>query len=229
MPVLHNTPLLLPVTLVVIAVVTSLVLLERALAPALHKKGDLYPALLTFVIMLLKTVLPLVVLVSLLKLSPGSLGWWTGTLPRVVLHGVLLAALLIAFIVAYQRFSPRLFGTPYTPTGSNLLNRTCPPSVIGISSGAALLNAVGEEIIFRGMLFPALVPSCGVVPALALQSFIFTLYHFFPLQNAVLLFCMGILFGLGSLWSGSLLTPVVAHLITNGLPILVFLVRSPRP
>ena len=78
------------------------------------------------------------------------------------------------------------------------------------------------------MLFPALVSTCGVILALAVQSFIFTLYHFFPLQNAVLLFCMGIFFGLGYLCGGSLLTPVLAHLITNGLPVLVFLVRSVR-
>jgi len=39
---------------------------------------------------------------------------------------------------------------------------------------------------------------------------------------------MGIFFGLGYLWGGSLLTPVLAHLITNGLPVLVFLVRSVR-
>ena len=128
----------------------------------------------------------------------------------------------------YQRYSHHLFGTPYTSTGAHLLNRTRSTAAIGISSAAALLNACGEEIIFRGMLFPALVSTCGHILALAVQSIIFTLYHFFPLQNAVLLFCMGIFFGLGYLWSGSLLTPVLAHLIENGLPVLVFLVRSVR-
>jgi len=42
----------------------------------------------------------------------------------------------------------------------------------------------------------------------------------------VLLFFMGILFGLGYLWSGSLLTPVIAHLIENGAGAAVFLYKN---
>jgi membrane protease YdiL (CAAX protease family) len=75
------------------------------------------------------------------------------------------------------------------------------------------------------MFFSALLDNCGVVAALFIQSFVFTVYHFFPLQNSLLLFVMGIFFGLGYLWSGSLLTPVLAHLIENGLPAFIFLVR----
>ena len=225
---LHSNPHLLSLTLVIISGITALVLLERTLTPALRKRGDLYPALLTLLIILLKTVIPLVLLGSVLKLGPASLGWVTGGLFQAVLKGVVLAALMMAFMFIYQRYSPRLFGTPYCSTGGHLLNRKRSTAAIVISSAAALLNACGEEIIFRGMLFPALVSTCGVILALAVQSFIFTLYHFFPLQNAVLLFCMGIFFGLGYLWGGSLLTPVLAHLITNGLPVLVFLVRPVR-
>jgi len=225
---LHSNPHLLSLTLVIISGVTALVLLERTLTPALEKRGDLFPALLTFLIILLKTVIPLGLLWNVLKLGPASLGWVTGGLVQAVLKGVVLAAFMMAFIFIYQRYSRHLFGTPYSSTGGHLLNRTHSTAAIGFNSAAALLNACGEEIIFRGMLFPALVSTCGVILSLAVQSFIFTLYHFFPLQNAVLLFCMGIFFGLGYLWGGSLLTPVLAHLITNGLPVLVFLVRSVR-
>ena len=228
MDALHSNPHLLPLTLVIIGGVTALVLLERRLTPTLRKRGDLYPALLAFLIILLKTVIPLSLLWSVLTLSPVSLGWVTGGLLQAVWKGVALAAVMMAFIFIYQRYAHHLFGTPYTSTGSHLLNRKLSRTAIGISGTAALLNACGEEIIFRGMLFPALVSMFGVIVALILQSIIFTLYHFFPLQNAVLLFCMGIFFGLGYLWSGSLLTPVLAHLIENGLPVLVFLVRSNR-
>ena len=166
---LHSNPHLLSWTLVIILGVTSLVLLERTLTPTLRKWGDLFPALLTFLIILLKTVIPLVLLWSVLKLSPASLGWVTGGLFQAVLKGVVLAALMIAFIFIYQRYSHRLFGTPYTSTGAHLLNRNRSTSAIGISGAAALLNACGEEIIFRGMLFPALVSTCGVILALAVQ------------------------------------------------------------
>ena len=225
---LHSNPHLFPLTLVIISGVTALVLLERTLTPTLRKWGDIYPAVLTFLIILLKTLIPLLLLWNVLKLSPASLGWVTGGLFQAIWKGLVLAAVMLAFIFIYQRYSHRLFATPYTSTGSHLLNHNRSTAAIGISSAAALLNACGEEIIFRGMLFPALLSTCGVILALAVQSIIFTLYHFFPLQNAVLLFCMGIFFGLGYLWSGSLLTPVLAHLIENGLPVLVFLVRSVR-
>jgi membrane protease YdiL (CAAX protease family) len=225
---LHSNPHLLSLTLVIISAVTALVLLERTLTPTLRKWGDLYPAVLTFLIILSKTVIPLVLLWSVLKLSPASLGWVTGSFFQAVWKGVVLAALMMAVIFIYQHYSYRLFGTPYASTGAHLLNRELSTAAIGISSAAALLNACGEEIIFRGMLFPALVSSCGIILALVVQSFIFTVYHFFPLQNTVLLFFMGIFFGLGYLWSGSLLTPVLAHLTVNGLPVLVFLVRSVR-
>ena len=228
MDALHSNPHLLPLTLVITAGVTALVLLERRLTPTLRKRGDLYPAVLAFLIILLKTVIPLSLLWSVLTLSPVSLGWVTGGLFQAVWKGVVLAAVMMAFIFIYQHYSHHLFGMPYTSTGSHLLNRKLSRTAIRISSTAALLNAFGEEIIFRGMLLPALVGMFGVILALGLQSIIFTLYHFFPLQNAVLLFCMGIFFGLGYLWSGSLLTPVLAHLIENGLPVLVFLVRSDR-
>jgi membrane protease YdiL (CAAX protease family) len=65
----------------------------------------------------------------------------------------------------------------------------------------------------------------GFISALVLQSLIFTIYHFFPLQNAVLLFCMGLLFGLGYMWSRSLLTPILAHLLLNGTGVVSMMVK----
>ena len=130
MDALHSNPLLLPLTLVIIAGVTALVLLERRLTPTLRKRGDLYPAILAFLIILLKTVIPLSLLWSVLTLSPVSLGWVTGGLFQAVWKGVVLAAVMIAFIFIYQRYSHRLFATPYTSTGGHLLNRKCSTAAI---------------------------------------------------------------------------------------------------
>ena len=126
---LHSNPHLLSLTLVIISGVTALVLLERTLIPTLRKRGDLYPALLAFSIILAKTVIPLVLLWNVLNLSPASLGWVTGGLFQAVWKGVILAALMTAFMFIYQHYSHRLFGTPYTSTGAHLLNReraACP-------------------------------------------------------------------------------------------------------
>lgn len=212
----------------VVAVITLLVLFEKWLARKIQKKGDLYPALLSFLVIFSKTVIPLVLLWKVYGLDPGSLGWVKGDFLQAVLKGVVLAAFMIAFIFIYQKYSYLLFHKPYTSTGGRFLAEGVSGAAIWIAVSAALMNAFGEEIIFRGMLLPALSGCLGIVLAVVVQSLIFTVYHFFPLQNSVLLFMMGIFFALGYLWSGSLLTPVLAHLIGNGLPALLFLIRLLR-
>jgi len=213
-------------TLGVVAVITLLILLEKWLTRGIQKKGDLYPALLSFLVILAKTVIPLVLLWKVYGLDPGSLGWVKGGFFQAVLKGVVLAAFIMAFIFIYQKYSYLLFHKPYTSTGGRFLKKGVPGAAIGIAVSAAFMNAFGEEIIFRGMLLPALSGCLGVVLAVVVQSLIFTVYHFFPLQNSVLLFMMGIFFALGYLWSGSLITPVLAHLTVNGSPALLFLIRS---
>jgi membrane protease YdiL (CAAX protease family) len=106
-------------------------------------------------------------------------------------------------------------------TGAKILEKHVSRSAVVIGASAALLNAFGEEIIFRGMLLPCLSSSLGSGVSLIVQSLIFTAYHLFPLQNSLLLFAMGVFFGIGYLWGGSLVTPIVAHLIVNGVPILL--------
>jgi membrane protease YdiL (CAAX protease family) len=224
----HDVSRLLPITVLVILIVTVLLLVERILASGMRNKGPLIPALLTFLVILSKTVIPLIVLWNFFDLPPDSWGWINGGLFQAVWKGLVLAVVMMAFIFVYQRYSYLLFGKPYTSTGSRFLNREFSSSVLGIGITAALLNAFGEEIIFRGMFFSALLNSYGTAVALFAQSFVFTIYHFFPLQNSLLLFIMRIFFGLGYLWSGSLLTPVLAHLIENGLPAFIFLVRTVR-
>ena len=226
--VFYNLPRGVWFTLVIVVIVTLLVLLEKWLTRGIQTKGDLYPALLNFLVILSKIIIPFVLLWKGYGLDPGSLGWVKGGLSQAVLKGVVLAAFIMVFIFIYQRYSYLLFHTPYTSTGGRFLKQGVPGAAIGIALSAALMNAFGEEIIFRGMLLPALSGCLGISLAVVVQSLIFTVYHFFPLQNSVLLFMMGIFFALGYLWSGALITPVVAHLIANGLPAVLFLIRTLR-
>jgi hypothetical protein len=213
------------ITLAVIIAVSVLVLLERALHPVLASRRDVYPALLTFLVISSKTIIPLFLLWKLAGLNPSCLGWVNNGLWQALWKGVVLAAGMMVFAGLYQKYSYLLFGTPYVSTGGAALEHTSSAVAIALLLTAALLNAFGEEIIFRGMLLPVLSSRLGLVAALILQSLVFTLYHFFPLQNSVLLFFMGIFFALGYLWSGSLLTPVIAHLIENGAGSTVFLFK----
>jgi hypothetical protein len=164
-----------------------------------------------------------VLLWKIAGLNPNCLGWIQGGRRQAFGKAVVLAAVMLMFAGVYQKYSYLIFGTPYVSTGGHALKGAHSPLAIALLLTASLLNAFGEEILFRGMLLPALSTRCGIVAAVVLQSIVFTAYHFFPLQNSVLLFGMGILFALGYLWSGSLLTPVIAHLIENGLGSAVFL------
>ncbi|MCX5905538.1 MAG: type II CAAX endopeptidase family protein [Proteobacteria bacterium] len=213
------------ITLAVIIAVSILVLLEKAFHPTLASHGDFYPALLSFLVISSKTVIPLLLIGTLAGLNGSCLGWVNGGLWQSLWKGVVLAAGMMVFAGLYQKYSHLIFGTPYVSTGGSALGHTSSGIAIALLLTAALLNAFGEEIIFRGMLLPVLSNRFGIAVSLILQSLIFTLYHFFPLQNSVLLFFMGIFFALGYLWSGSLLTPVIAHLIENGTGSVYYLIR----
>lgn len=221
----QETPLALLATAGIILVLTILVLLEKTYASQLLKWGEAMPTLTAGVISLLKILMPLTLLLLVLNERPGSLGWHQVPSWQAVWKGILLTVVMMAFIFSYQRYSHLLFGTPYVMTAM----KTMPAKITGVvfvfGAFSALANAVGEEIIFRGMLLPVLRCRIGVTAALVLSSLIFTMYHFFPMQNAVLLFCMGIFFGLGYLWSGSLLTPILAHLLLNGTGVVSMTVK----
>jgi len=204
------------ITLAVIIAVSSLVLLERTLHSALASRSDVYPALATFLVISAKIVIPLLLIRMLAGRTASCLGWVNSGLWQARWKGLVLAAGMMVFAGFYQKYSYLLFGTPYVSTGGSALSTTSSAVAVALLMTAALLNAFGEEIIFRGMLLPVLSDRFSMAIAIVLQSLVFTLYHFFPLQNSVLLFCMGFFFALGYRWSGSLLTPVVAHLIENG-------------
>jgi membrane protease YdiL (CAAX protease family) len=88
----------------------------------------------------------------------------------------------------------------------------------------ALASGIGEEAFFRG----ALQPVVGLVPA----SLLFAAAHFVPRRDlliwSVFSLAAGLLFGALYEATGTLIAPVVAHVVVNGVN-LVRLVREYRP
>jgi len=85
----------------------------------------------------------------------------------------------------------------------------------------AVLPAIGEELVFRG-LFQKLIGSMannvhvGVwVSALIFSLIHFQVFHFFPIL------LMGVLFGYLLAWSGSLFLPILLHFLNNLISVLV--------
>lgn len=107
------------------------------------------------------------------------------------------------------------------------------PLTIGQVAALALLSSVGEELLFRGAMQPAL----GLWPT----TLIFAVLHFpSRLQLwpwTVMAALLGLLFGLLTLWSGNVAGATLAHLVINllnlrhitGLPAEKLLGPMPAP
>lgn len=91
----------------------------------------------------------------------------------------------------------------------------------------SLLAGVGEELLFRGVMQPALAGPLGPWWALLAASLVFGLVHALSVSYAVFATLMGL--WLGALWiaSGNLLVPIVAHAAYDFLT-LVYLRRKPH-
>jgi membrane protease YdiL (CAAX protease family) len=95
--------------------------------------------------------------------------------------------------------------------------RVLGPLTRGRIAALALLSGIAEELVFRGTLQPWL----GYVPA----SVIFGCLHFVPdlvfLPWTIFALAAGFLFGALFEWRESLVAPIVAHVVVNGVNMLL--------
>lgn len=91
----------------------------------------------------------------------------------------------------------------------------------------AVLPAVGEELIFRGVIQKILKTlfRSGHLSVLV-TAFIFSAIHF-QFYGFLPRFILGLVFGYLFLWSGTLWLPVIAHFINNGVLLLVVYFQEP--
>lgn len=90
----------------------------------------------------------------------------------------------------------------------------------------AIFPAIGEELVFRGMLQPELHKATrNHHAAIWISAILFSALHmqFFGFVPRVLL---GALFGYLYLWSGNLLVPMLAHFVNNGFAILMLYLKK---
>jgi membrane protease YdiL (CAAX protease family) len=75
-----------------------------------------------------------------------------------------------------------------------------------------LLYYTSWEFLYRGILFFPLIPAIGLVPALAVQTLLSTLYHIgHPPSEILAAVGAGIVFGLIAFWTGSFFYNVLIH------------------
>jgi membrane protease YdiL (CAAX protease family) len=80
----------------------------------------------------------------------------------------------------------------------------------------ALLPAVCEELVMRGVLLPSLAVPLGAAPAILVTAAAFALIHFDPIR-LLFTFVLGLLLGLLRLRTRSLWPPVIVHSTLNAL------------
>jgi membrane protease YdiL (CAAX protease family) len=91
--------------------------------------------------------------------------------------------------------------------------------LIGVLFTIAVMPAIFEELIFRGLLLKGMI-SFGTVGAVFLNGALFALYHQNPAQT-LYQFCCGCAFALVAIRAGSILPTVVSHFINNALIVIL--------
>ena len=86
---------------------------------------------------------------------------------------------------------------------------------VGVLFAVAVLPAIFEEVIFRGLLLKGM-RVFGSVGAILLCGALFSLYHQNPAQT-IYQFCCGEAFAFVALKSGSILPTILSHFINNAL------------
>ncbi len=96
------------------------------------------------------------------------------------------------------------------------------PTKVYFALLAVVIAPVVEELLFRGVLLPALTRYAGVKPAIVAVSVLFALVHG-HLPSAVPLFILSAALSLAYIYRGSLVTSIAMHAFFNGMTIAVIL------
>lgn len=92
----------------------------------------------------------------------------------------------------------------------------------------AVLPAILEETVFRGILFRQMTESgWGTVATVLISGALFSLYHHNPEQTIYQFIC-GVCFALLALRAGSILPGVVAHFLNNATVLVLTAIFSPN-
>ncbi|HCJ10375.1 MAG TPA: hypothetical protein DHW14_04335 [Clostridiales bacterium] len=156
---------------------------------------------------------------ALIPPGPGS-GPGAETCAGQVLLGTALAAVLAGTVLGLRAVW-RGFREAVDPVARQLFGSANLTALVLVS----LMAGFAEELFFRGYLLWRLQRAMGWWPALAVQAFLFGLFHvnydlfpfdLWPMVGYVLMAtAFGVLMGLLLRWSGSLLVPALVHPLSN--------------
>ena len=143
-----------------------------------------------------------------------------GSVTLLPLHGTseaLLLGLGIAVGITVLSSLVYRFWPGYRQSADFYLEMVLKPLVLPDLIWLGLLPGMSEELLFRGVMLPAVgLNITGVVAT----SLLFGILHMSGRQQwpyVVWATAVGLLLGFSALWTGNLLVPIVAHIVTNWL------------
>lgn len=146
------------------------------------------------------------------------------------------ALVWVSAVVAQAMVAAALLGLG-VEVGSNtegLFDDSGLSAALLVTAFAAVVAApVVEEIVFRGVILPALVPRLGRAFAVITQGVVFGAVHVDPSGSAgvglvVVLAAVGVVFGMATLLVGRLWPAIIGHALFNGVVLAVVLIAGPE-
>lgn len=151
-----------------------------------------------------------------------SLGWDLGSFR--IWHGFLIVIGFFALVAVIGTYFPDQ-ETPFEKILKSSREATLLLAIIATFSAPIV-----EEIVYRGVLYPAAARSFGTVPAISLVTILFVAVHIPQYYNSVasltLLLVLSLILTIVRASTGRLLPSVIMHFIFNGIQS-VFLVLQP--
>ncbi|MGN0807453.1 MAG: type II CAAX prenyl endopeptidase Rce1 family protein [Candidatus Coproplasma sp.] len=145
--------------------------------------------------------------------------------PKYILIGILLIYGLLFSLNSLNGYLIQLFELMgYTPKASTLPDVSgwnLLPAILVI----AVLPAVCEELLFRGVILNNIEGQVGSVRAVFLVGFLFSLYHG-SVEQTIYQFICGCLFALLAIRSRSITPVVLIHFINNALILVLYSVGA---
>jgi len=155
--------------------------------------------------------------------TPATVGVRAGNLGAGLAHGVVgfaailpvcMAALMVNVVLLH------LLKTPLAPHPVLEAILKTPDLWAFAFAGlmAVIIAPLAEEFLYRGILLMTLVRHVGIVPALVVSSAVFAAAHFTAEPQALLpLFFLGMALGYIAYRTRSMVAPIIAHALFNGL------------
>jgi membrane protease YdiL (CAAX protease family) len=146
----------------------------------------------------------------------GSLGLQAEMVPRALLWGAAGAGGTVLVGVANE-FVLRAFGLPQPQAEAFEWLRGLPVGhFVIVALGGAVIAPIVEELFFRGYVFNAYLAEKGIPTAYVGSAAIFGVVHGLP-TLFLGIFSMGLVLAFLYRRSGSIIAPVIAHLLNNTL------------